>query len=73
MMGVCVYVCVPDIYQNTNKKRKKNQGTKFPISTPNAFCVSSADAPLRLKAFSKLERYKGADGEENSPVGPDTI
>lgn len=24
-MGVCVYVCVPDIYQNTNKKRKKTK------------------------------------------------
>lgn len=40
--GVCV-VCVPDIYQKKKQltnKQTKNQGKNFPISTPNAFCVS---------------------------------
>lgn len=73
--GVCVYVCVPDIYQKktTNKQTNQKSRQKLPnLHTKRLLCFY-AEAPLRPAVLSKLEQYKGADGKGNSPMGPDTI
>lgn len=61
------------VYLIFTKKKKKSRHKLPNLHTECLLFFLCRSIPRDWQQFSKLERYKGVDGKDNSPMGPNTI